>query len=245
MEDNLKRKLCNELIRQGKVKEGDIIRHSYTNSRFDSFHIENKDNPDCCSTITTRADCIGVVENKPCPTLDTRCDCLGVVVKDMIEIEEKEEKDMIKNPLKGKTQYGWHFEQNVYDVDGETRALKASEGSGNQLKVLEEKEERMNNYRIRKLTARECFRLQGVKNKDFDNIAENQSNASLYHLAGDSITTSVLMAIFGELFGVEYKSKIRELEEDIAPDFDWSTVEEEKEKPKETIYEQVNLLDLL
>ena len=50
-----------------------------------------------------------------------------------------------------------------------------------------------------KLTPKECFRLMGVKDNDFYNIAENQSNASLYHLAGDSIVVNVLMEIFKEL----------------------------------------------
>ena len=53
---------------------------------------------------------------------------------------------------------------------------------------------------IRKYTPRECFRLQGVKDEDFDRVSKNQSNASLYHLAGDSIVVNVLMAIFKELF---------------------------------------------
>lgn len=56
-----------------------------------------------------------------------------------------------------------------------------------------------NNYRIRKLTPKECFRLMGVKDEDFDKVAKNQSNASLYHLAGDSIVVNVLMAIFKNL----------------------------------------------
>ena len=54
-------------------------------------------------------------------------------------------------------------------------------------------------YRIRKLTPKECFRLMGVKDQDFENIAQNQSNASLYHLAGDSIVVDVLMAIFQKI----------------------------------------------
>ena len=53
--------------------------------------------------------------------------------------------------------------------------------------------------RIRKLTPRECFRLMGVKDKDFDNVSKNQSDSSLYHLAGDSIVVNVLMAIFKEM----------------------------------------------
>lgn len=56
-----------------------------------------------------------------------------------------------------------------------------------------------NNLRIRKLTPKECFRLMGVKDEDFNRIAKNQSDASLYHLAGDSIVVNVLMAIFKEL----------------------------------------------
>lgn len=56
-----------------------------------------------------------------------------------------------------------------------------------------------NNLRIRKLTPLECFRLMGVKDEDYYKIAKNQSNSSLYHLAGDSIVVDVLMAIFKEM----------------------------------------------
>ena len=56
-----------------------------------------------------------------------------------------------------------------------------------------------NDLRIRKLTPKECFRLMGVKDEDYEKVAKNQSNASLYHLAGDSIVVNVLMAIFKEL----------------------------------------------
>ena len=57
----------------------------------------------------------------------------------------------------------------------------------------------MKDLRIRKLTPRECFRLMGVKDEDFDKCAKNQSDSSLYHLAGDSIVVNVLIAIFKEL----------------------------------------------
>lgn len=53
--------------------------------------------------------------------------------------------------------------------------------------------------RIRKLTPKECFRLMGVNDSDYENVAKNQSNSSLYHLAGDSIVVNVLMAIFKEM----------------------------------------------
>ena len=57
----------------------------------------------------------------------------------------------------------------------------------------------LNDLKIRKLTPRECFRLMGVKDEDFDKVAKNQSDSSLYHLAGDSIVVNVLMAIFEEM----------------------------------------------
>lgn len=39
----------------------------------------------------------------------------------------------------------------------------------------------------------------GVKDEDYDKVAKNQSNSSLYHLAGDSIIVDVLMAIFKQM----------------------------------------------
>lgn len=69
------------------------------------------------------------------------------------------------------------------------------------------------NCRIRKLTPRECFRLMGVKKDDYDKVAKRQSPSSQYHLAGDSIVTACLMAIFGELLQIDYNKKIDELTE--------------------------------
>ena len=55
-----------------------------------------------------------------------------------------------------------------------------------------------NKGRIRKLTEKECFRLMGVRDDDFEKIKTNQSKSSLYHLAGDSIVTNVLNAVLAE-----------------------------------------------
>jgi DNA (cytosine-5)-methyltransferase 1 len=63
----------------------------------------------------------------------------------------------------------------------------------------EESENETKNYHIRKLTPKECWRLMGVKDEDFEKVAKNQSNSSLYHLAGDSIVVDVLMAIFKQM----------------------------------------------
>ena len=65
VEPNLKTQLCNKLVEEGKVQEGDVIRHSYSSNR-----LENGEKN------------MGRIENHEglSPTLDTRCDCLGVVV---------------------------------------------------------------------------------------------------------------------------------------------------------------------
>lgn len=55
------------------------------------------------------------------------------------------------------------------------------------------------NYRIRKLTPKECGRLMGVRDDDIDKMSVNQSNSSLYHMFGDSIVVDVLMAIFKQM----------------------------------------------
>ena len=55
-------------------------------------------------------------------------------------------------------------------------------------------------YRIRKLTPRECFRLMDFKDEDFDKAAEVNSNTQLYKQAGNSIVCNVLVAILGQLF---------------------------------------------
>lgn len=69
-------------------------------------------------------------------------------------------------------------------------------------------------YRIRALTERECFRLMGVKEEDYQKIASHQSRSSQTHLAGDSIVTTCLMAIFGEMFdNIDYRKRIEEVAE--------------------------------
>ena len=57
----------------------------------------------------------------------------------------------------------------------------------------------MNDLRIRKLTPKECWRLMGFDDTDFDKAEKVNSNAQLYKQAGNSIVVNVLEAIFQEL----------------------------------------------
>lgn len=58
-----------------------------------------------------------------------------------------------------------------------------------------------NEYRIRKLTPKECFRLMGFDDIDFDRAKESGlSDSRLYKCAGNSVVVNVIEAIFRNLF---------------------------------------------
>lgn len=53
----------------------------------------------------------------------------------------------------------------------------------------------LSGYRIRKLTPRECFRLQGFPDDYFDRAAAVNSDSQLYKQAGNSVTVNVIYEI--------------------------------------------------
>lgn len=67
------------------------------------------------------------------------------------------------------------------------------------------------NYRIRKLTPRECFRLMGVSEEDIDKIQSSGiSKTQQYKMAGNSIVVDVLYHIFRKMF-VDKKDENKQL----------------------------------
>jgi len=94
----------------------------------------------------------------------------------------------------------------VYDPSGLAPTLTTMQGGNRQPKIIAAK-------RVRKLTPNECFKLMGVPNST--NSKTTVSNSQKYKQAGNSIVTTVLMAIFGELLGIDYKTKIAELVEEL------------------------------
>ena len=67
---------------------------------------------------------------------------------------------------------------------------------------------KLDDNRYRYLTERECWRLMGFEDSDFENALKTQKgtqgklNGTLYKQAGNSIVVQVLEAIFSELLGV-------------------------------------------
>ena len=61
----------------------------------------------------------------------------------------------------------------------------------------------VDNYRIRKLTPKECWRLMGFDDSDFEKAEKVNSNTQLYKQAGNSIVVNVLEGILKNLLEEE------------------------------------------
>lgn len=173
IEPSLKEQLCDKLVESGLLKVGTVINHSYTNGL-------NGKNPNSRQTLEDYIES----ENGICNCLTTRPDVLGIAVEDLTT-KNKRLASMVDKIDPTKTQAIDMYNQSVHD---EMHTIKTNVDKVNMTAITQ-------NLRIRKLTPRECFRLMGVRDVDFENIEKNQSRASLYHLAGDSIVVAVLVAI--------------------------------------------------
>jgi site-specific DNA-cytosine methylase len=86
--------------------------------------------------------------------------------------------------------------QNLNEIS-DTLVAAMGTGGGNVPIITEG--ENMDNLRIRKLTPKECWRLMGFNDSDFDKASKVNSNAQLYKQAGNSIVVNVLEAILYNL----------------------------------------------
>ncbi|HHH5745426.1 TPA: DNA cytosine methyltransferase [Listeria monocytogenes] len=88
---------------------------------------------------------------------------------------------------------------NISHPDSETRRGRVGKQLANTLLTGEEQAVVENDFRIRKLTPREFWRLQGFPDWAFDRAAEVNSNSQLYKQAGNSVTVNVIEAIAKKL----------------------------------------------
>ncbi|MFB0972517.1 MAG: DNA cytosine methyltransferase, partial [Neofamilia sp.] len=56
------------------------------------------------------------------------------------------------------------------------------------------------NFKVRKLTPLECWRLMGIADEDFKKASKVVSNTQLYKQAGNAIVVDVLEGIFKQMF---------------------------------------------
>ena len=77
--------------------------------------------------------------------------------------------------------------------------------------VVTERKDEMGKSQVRKLTPRECWRLMGFDDSDFDKAQAVNSDTQLYKQAGNSIVVNVLEAILGNLLVQERSSWLDDL----------------------------------
>ena len=88
---------------------------------------------------------------------------------------------------------------NLSHPNSKTRRGRVGKQIANTLLTGESQGVVESDFRIRKLTPRECWRLQGFPDWAFDKAQEVNSNSQLYKQAGNSVTVNVITAIAKEL----------------------------------------------
>ena len=78
----------------------------------------------------------------------------------------------------------------IYDSDGLAPTLKVVSGGNMEAKMSDR------NYRLRRLTPREYWRLMGFDDEDFDKAEQVCSNRQLYKQAGNALVPQCLEGIF-------------------------------------------------
>ena len=123
----------------------------------------------------------GCVQKGKIQTIKTSPNDVGVVVEDTRNLSEEN----IEFPkILDDRNKGWGIRIN--DVCPTQRASRSG------LKCIEK------DLRIRKLTPKECWRLMGFDDEDFEKARKVNSDAQLYKQAGNSIVVKVLERIFEE-----------------------------------------------
>lgn len=185
----LQREVCNKAIEKNLVEPNDVIEYTYSNVR-----LKEIDN----NTIRKQ----NKVDNQIMSTLVTKPDKLGVVVKSVYSDLEKQlftEDGNIKR----------YIDSDIVDEfkDGQMATTLFPNGYGHGPRTHDEsiclncidKPSVKHNLRIRKLTPKECWRLMGFDDEDFEKAEKVNSNTQLYKQAGNSIVVNVMVEILREL----------------------------------------------
>ncbi len=132
----------------------------------------------------------GSIWDKECisPTIDTM---QGGYRQPLVTIDDNVPNDEIEINVIGNYSPSGHDTSRIVDENGNALTVKENHGTVTAT---------MQNLRIRKLTPKECWKLMGFDDEDFEKAEKVNSNTQLYKQAGNSIVVDVLENIFIELF---------------------------------------------
>lgn len=152
-----------------------------------------------------------------CPSITTSCWESNNLLKEPIIVVDLNIKNCVRKNYEREKENIAHSDKDIYQCHCESGfqdnkvGIKVSPTlrAGNSHTAV------YNNYRIRKLAPKECWRLMGFRDELSEKAEQVNSNAQLYKQAGNSIVVTVLMAIFGELLSIEWQSKVKKLVESL------------------------------
>ena len=96
---------------------------------------------------------------------------------------------------KGYAEAGVGDSVNIANINSKTKRGRVGNQIANTLLASEQQGVVESDYRIRRLTPRECWRLQGFPDSAFDKAQAVTSNSQLYKQAGNSVTVNVIAEI--------------------------------------------------
>ena len=177
----LQRKVCNEAIAKGLVEPNDAIEYTYSNARLKEIgegHIKKQNMKDnnVMSTLKCNPQQIGVCVEAPSG---------GVAIR----TANKQGYDMATDGDGVDLSYPQSKTKRGRVGHGVSKTLMGADCMGT-----------IDNYRIRKLTPKECWRLMSFDDEDFNKAkASGVSDSQLYKQAGNSIVVKVLEGILRNL----------------------------------------------
>ena len=206
----MQRKVCNEAVRKGLVKPNDVIEYTYSRARLeeienDDIKTQNQQDNSCMSTLKCHPQQLGVCVEDAYVVASR-----GRGEKGSIEQHLEERHDGTTNTLtsvqkdnyvaiKTANKQGYDLATNGDGIDLAYPSSTTRRGRvGHEVaKTLPTSDLQgvVQNYRIRKLTPKECWRLMGFDDSDFEKAEKVNSNTQLYKQAGNSIVVNVLEGI--------------------------------------------------
>lgn len=176
----LQREVCNKAIANGLVEPNDAIEYTYSNARLkemENGYIKKQN----------------LTDNNVMSTLKCNPQQIGVCVEGgvAIKVANKQGYDMATDGDGVDLSYPESKTKRGRVGQGVSKTLMGTSNMGT-----------VDNYRIRKLTPKECWRLMSFDDEDFDKAkASGVSDSQLYKQAGNSIVVKVLEGILGNLLG--------------------------------------------
>ena len=191
----LQKEVCNKALENGLMKPFDIIDYTYSNARLDEIKdgkIKTKNSLDnqIANTLTTNAENMAV-----CVPYANDTQPFIQIADDSVIVREASKRGY-SVALEGDS-------INIEHPNSTTRRGRVGKQVAQTLLTSNQQAVCVPNLRIRKLIPKECWRLMGFDDIDFENAEKVCSNSQLYKQAGNSIVVNVLMAIFKELFITE------------------------------------------